>query len=77
MFKKTKIKCNNCGYEGKAKSLRKTAKFFFTHMLYLILAIMFCWTIVAPIIYFKWFFSNVGKKICPQCRSHNVKILNK
>jgi DNA-directed RNA polymerase subunit RPC12/RpoP len=65
------IRCPNCNYKGKGKWIGLPVGL---NILYMILAIMFVWTIIAPILYVIWFCENIGKNACPDCGNKMIVV---
>jgi DNA-directed RNA polymerase subunit RPC12/RpoP len=58
------IKCPICKYEGKGKWIGLP---IVQNLLYMLLAMIFAITIIAPLLYFIWIIQNIGRKACPDC----------
>lgn len=77
MAKKTMIKCYVCEYKGPAKKYRKTGDYIFKNILYMLISLLLCWTIIAPIIYISWVVKSVRKNVCYRCGSSSVEVIKK
>lgn len=65
------IKCPICKYKGKGKWVGLPIGL---NIVYMLLALLFAWTIIAPIIYLGWLFNNIGKNACPDCGNKMIVV---
>ena len=65
------IRCPNCGYEGKGKIVGPD---ILHNVIFIIVAVVFIWTVIIPIAYFVWVMKNLKRQVCPKCGFKNVVI---
>jgi DNA-directed RNA polymerase subunit RPC12/RpoP len=71
---KKEIRCPNCDYEGKGKWVGLPLG---QNIFYCLLALMFFWTIIAPLLYLGWYVKNFGRNICPDCGNKMIVVKKK
>jgi uncharacterized protein (DUF2225 family) len=65
------IKCPFCKYQGKGKWVGLPVG---KNILYMILSLIFVWTVIAPIMYLVWIVENFSRNICPDCKNEKIVV---
>ncbi len=68
------IHCNNCNYEGTAKT--NSATLFLIFLVLLCASVFFLPLIIGALVFMAYIITKPAKKHCPECKSSDVRQLS-